>query len=174
MAVEREQRRVDVVVPRLDEARKERLDPIPGMPPDLIHLPPGCPFYARCTYREPRNRLEMPPLREVGPGHEVACWVDIRTTKPHDILDETALAVGGEHELLDHVIEDETEVTAVVASDSRPRPDAGIIGTGAGVGISTAADADAETNIASGVSPRGGAGGAAHTDIGDESRRRAE
>ena len=50
---------------------------------------PGCPFFPRCTYREPRNELEMPPLREIEPGHQVACWVDVTATKPHDIVDET-------------------------------------------------------------------------------------
>jgi oligopeptide transport system ATP-binding protein len=78
-------------VPRLDEDRKERLEPIPGMPPDLINLPPGCPFYPRCTYRQPRNKEEMPPLIGVQPGHDVACWVDIRSTEPHSIEDETSI-----------------------------------------------------------------------------------
>ena len=78
-------------VPRLDEERKERLVPIPGMPPDMINAPQGCPFYPRCTYREPRNREEMPPLLGVRQGHDVACWIDVRTTKQHAIEDETAV-----------------------------------------------------------------------------------
>jgi oligopeptide transport system ATP-binding protein len=81
-------------VPRLDEARKERLEPIPGLPPDLIRMAPGCPFYARCTFREPRNELERPPLRPVDEGHQVACWIDVRTTEAHDIVDETAVKAG--------------------------------------------------------------------------------
>jgi oligopeptide transport system ATP-binding protein len=81
-------------VPRLDEERKERLEPIPGMPPDLMNPIPGCPFYPRCTYREPHNREEMPPLRAVKQGHQVACWVDITVTKPHAIEDETAAKIG--------------------------------------------------------------------------------
>ena len=81
-------------VPRLDETRKERLVPIPGMPPDMMNAPAGCPFYPRCTYREPRNREEMPPLLSVAPGHQVACWVDIRTTPEHSIEDETAMQLG--------------------------------------------------------------------------------
>lgn len=81
-------------VPRLDEERKERLVPIPGMPPDMINAPQGCPFYPRCTYREPRNRLEMPPLLGVKQGHDVACWIDVRTTKQHSIEDETAVQLG--------------------------------------------------------------------------------
>ena len=81
-------------VPRLDEERKERLEPIPGMPPDLMNPIPGCPFYPRCTYREPHNREEMPPLRSIKQGHQVACWVDITVTKPHAIEDETAAKIG--------------------------------------------------------------------------------
>ena len=48
-------------VPRLDEVRKERLEPIPGMPPDLVNAIPGCPFFPRCTYREPRNKKRCRP-----------------------------------------------------------------------------------------------------------------
>jgi ABC-type dipeptide/oligopeptide/nickel transport system ATPase component len=64
------------------------------MPPDLIHAIPGCPFYPRCAYREARNELEMPPLKEVAPGHKAACWIDVRVTKPHEIADETEEKVG--------------------------------------------------------------------------------
>jgi oligopeptide transport system ATP-binding protein len=78
-------------VPRLDQERKERLEPIPGMPPDLVRPISGCPFFPRCTYREPRNELEMPPLRQIERGHQVACWVDITVAKPHEIVDETLL-----------------------------------------------------------------------------------
>ena len=83
-------------VPRLDEVHKERLDPIPGMPPDVVNYPPGCPFYPRCTFRQPRNKEEMPPLVVVEPGHEVACWVDVRTAPQHEIEDETAIKIGAE------------------------------------------------------------------------------
>jgi oligopeptide transport system ATP-binding protein len=83
-------------VPRLDEERKERLEPIPGMPPDLVNPIPGCPFYPRCTYREEYHRDNMPPLRDVGPGHQVACFIDVRTREAHEIEDETVLKVGAE------------------------------------------------------------------------------
>lgn len=66
-------------VPRLDQPRKARLIPIEGQPPDLIHLPPGCPFVPRCTYRMERCFTERPELREVGPDHRIACWVDIQS-----------------------------------------------------------------------------------------------
>jgi oligopeptide transport system ATP-binding protein len=64
-------------LPRLDEDRPERLRSIEGLPPDLIDLPPGCPFYARCIYRIERCQRENPPLETVGPNHKVACWVDV-------------------------------------------------------------------------------------------------
>ena len=61
-------------VPRLDQARKTKLEVIEGVPPDLINMPPGCPFYPRCTYRTDRCANEMPQLMPVEGGHSVACW----------------------------------------------------------------------------------------------------
>ena len=61
-------------VPRLDEPRRARLDPIEGQPPDLTQLPPGCAFAPRCAYQVARCRTEAPALQEVGPAHASACW----------------------------------------------------------------------------------------------------
>jgi oligopeptide/dipeptide ABC transporter ATP-binding protein len=62
-------------VPRLDEPRRARLDPIEGQPPDLTRLPSGCAFRPRCAFRVERCALEVPPLRPVGAaGHVSACW----------------------------------------------------------------------------------------------------
>jgi oligopeptide transport system ATP-binding protein len=62
-------------LPRLDEAPGTKLISIPGLPPDLINLPKGCPFYARCTYRVDQCEHEMPPLEPCGEiEHIVACW----------------------------------------------------------------------------------------------------
>lgn len=62
-------------LPRLDEAPGTKLISIPGLPPDLVALPKGCPFYARCTYRVGQCLEEMPPLVEAdGKEHTVACW----------------------------------------------------------------------------------------------------
>ena len=66
-------------VPRLDEALKEKLDPIEGLPPDLVNLPPGCPFVPRCRFAKPKCTEEYPPLFEVGKNHTAACWVDVKT-----------------------------------------------------------------------------------------------
>jgi oligopeptide/dipeptide ABC transporter ATP-binding protein len=61
-------------VPRLDEPRRARLDPIEGQPPDLTRLPPGCAFQPRCKYRVERC-VEVPQLAPLGPpGHQAACW----------------------------------------------------------------------------------------------------
>lgn len=62
-------------LPSIDEAPGTKLISIPGLPPDLVDLPAGCPFFARCTYREDRCYQERPEL-ENGPeeGHSVACW----------------------------------------------------------------------------------------------------
>ena len=61
-------------VPRLDVARKEKLDPIEGMPPDLIHMDEGCPFRPRCRFAVERCKEENPPLLGVGDEHSAACW----------------------------------------------------------------------------------------------------
>ena len=64
-------------MPRLDRERTSRLVPIPGTPPSLIRVPPGCPFHPRCRYTDltgGRCDTEVPPLREVvTPGHAAAC-----------------------------------------------------------------------------------------------------
>jgi peptide/nickel transport system ATP-binding protein len=63
-------------MPRIDEARAERLVPIKGSPPSLINVPSGCPFHPRCDYAamtNGRSQNEIPMLREADPGHLVAC-----------------------------------------------------------------------------------------------------
>ncbi len=69
-------------LPRLDEERGRRLVSIEGLPPDLIALPQGCPFYARCDYRIEKCQTENPLLEPVGPNHKVACWVDVGNAQP--------------------------------------------------------------------------------------------
>ena len=56
-------------VPRLDEPRRAKLDPIPGQPPDLSRLPGGCSFAPRCPYVIERCRADVPPLDLVGAEH---------------------------------------------------------------------------------------------------------
>lgn len=60
-------------VPRLDAAQGTRLVPIPGAPPSLAGLDPGCPFAPRCPLAIDECRLEEPELLPVGTGHRAAC-----------------------------------------------------------------------------------------------------
>jgi len=46
---------------------------IPGLPPDLSRLPPGCAFAPRCAAAVDRCRRDNPTLREIAPGHATAC-----------------------------------------------------------------------------------------------------
>ena len=61
-------------VPRLDQPRKEKLDPIEGQPPDLTRLGAGCAFQPRCRYAVERCANEIPALEPVSEGHTSACW----------------------------------------------------------------------------------------------------
>lgn len=47
---------------------------IPGSPPDLIELPPGCKFHVRCPYATARCKQEEPVLIDYGDGHSAACF----------------------------------------------------------------------------------------------------
>lgn len=60
-------------VPRLDAAQGTRLVPIPGAPPSLAGLDPGCPFAPRCPLAIDECRLEEPELLPVGADHRAAC-----------------------------------------------------------------------------------------------------
>jgi peptide/nickel transport system ATP-binding protein len=81
-------------MPRIDEARLERLIPIRGTPPSLINVPSGCPFHPRCRYAsltDGRSLTEVPALREVEPGHLVACHLTAdqrRASRAEQLLGE--------------------------------------------------------------------------------------
>jgi peptide/nickel transport system ATP-binding protein len=60
-------------LPRLDRP-SERLTPIPGAPPSLVNMPPGCPFTPRCPLARPVCDEEEPPLTPTtGADHTAAC-----------------------------------------------------------------------------------------------------
>jgi oligopeptide transport system ATP-binding protein len=62
-------------VPVLGRKSRKQLVPIRGMVPSPIETIRGCPFAARCPHVMPICRDELPPLREVQIGHQVACWL---------------------------------------------------------------------------------------------------
>jgi oligopeptide transport system ATP-binding protein len=60
-------------IPRLDQ-KGETLSAIGGLPPNLMHIPPGCPFNPRCHYAQDICRVDPPPpLREVARQRLAAC-----------------------------------------------------------------------------------------------------
>ena len=65
-------------IPRIDTAaiHKVRLEAIPGTVPKLINPAEGCRFAGRCKFVMPECRTATPPLREVVPGHKVACILE--------------------------------------------------------------------------------------------------
>lgn len=58
----------------------ERLNPIMGSPPDLMDIPPGCPFHPRCEWVIERCRVEIPELYVVNEHHSSACfrWQEVQ------------------------------------------------------------------------------------------------
>jgi peptide/nickel transport system ATP-binding protein len=66
-------------LPSVDERGVDRLIPVPGAPPSLINLPPGCPFSPRCPLVEQACLDAEPPLETVEPGHLAAC-------RRHDVV----------------------------------------------------------------------------------------
>jgi peptide/nickel transport system ATP-binding protein len=60
-------------IPTPDTPAKSLLPVIEGVVPKLTEMPPGCRFSNRCTYADELCRTEMPPLEQIGEGHEVAC-----------------------------------------------------------------------------------------------------
>ena len=65
-------------IPRIDMAatHKVRLEAIPGTVPKLIEPAEGCRFAGRCKFVMAQCRTATPPLREVAPGHKVACILE--------------------------------------------------------------------------------------------------
>ena len=65
-------------IPRIDMAatHKARLEAIAGVVPSLLNPAPGCRFAPRCRFASAVCREAVPPLREVAPGHKVACVLD--------------------------------------------------------------------------------------------------
>ena len=62
-------------IPRIDTAttHKKQLETISGVVPSLLNPPVGCRFAPRCTFASAECTAATPPLREIAPGHHVAC-----------------------------------------------------------------------------------------------------
>ncbi len=53
---------------------EQKLEAIPGVPPNLLNPPKGCRFWPRCSFAKRKCRVEEPPLIEFSPGHFVRCY----------------------------------------------------------------------------------------------------
>jgi peptide/nickel transport system ATP-binding protein len=71
-------------IPAITGERPARLAQIPGVPPDMLALPLGCPFEPRCRYAEALCAAEAPPLSRRGFA-QVACWIDTTWSRPSDL-----------------------------------------------------------------------------------------
>jgi oligopeptide/dipeptide ABC transporter ATP-binding protein len=72
-------------VPRLDQPRKARLDPVDGQPPDLTRLDGGCAFRPRCRFAVERCGQEQPALEPVESGHLAACFRSTELLASQDV-----------------------------------------------------------------------------------------
>jgi oligopeptide transport system ATP-binding protein len=61
-------------LPRIDAPSDGPLTAIPGLPPDLGHLPSGCPFHPRCSRALDHCRTEYPPRIALSSTHSAACF----------------------------------------------------------------------------------------------------
>src|SRR3982750_1564284 len=61
-------------IPRL-HLQQERLSAIEGFVPDAAALPAGCRFHPRCPFAIEKCRQQLPPLLDITPGHQAACWL---------------------------------------------------------------------------------------------------
>jgi len=54
---------------------EQKLETMPGSPPDLIEPPTGCRFHPRCPRAMEKCSSIEPPMKEVENGHRAACWL---------------------------------------------------------------------------------------------------
>ena len=66
-------------VPSLTTNQEERLQAIPGAPPDMLALPAGCPYADRCSFARDECNVSVPELQQINKEHTVRCIVDIKT-----------------------------------------------------------------------------------------------
>jgi peptide/nickel transport system ATP-binding protein len=62
-------------------SREAEIEAIPGSPPDLRWLPPGCSFAPRCRHAEPECTLSVPLPTGIAPGHVSCCFKADRLTR---------------------------------------------------------------------------------------------
>ena len=71
--------------PRLDEVKGDRLVPIPGLPPSLARVPPGCPFHTRCPEAIAVRKKEYPEWRTIDSSGSVRTPHTPGGSAPHTV-----------------------------------------------------------------------------------------
>jgi peptide/nickel transport system ATP-binding protein len=64
------------------QSRGSVLEPIPGAPPDLAALPPGCSFAPRCSHVRPECTHRVPELLPVSPERTARCLLVASGERP--------------------------------------------------------------------------------------------
>ena len=105
-------------VPEVDVAARRSRIVLPGDPPDAANPPSGCVFHPRCPLAIDRCRTEVPALRAVAPGQQVACH------RAEDVLAGAEMPSGTEIPSLpgDSEPEDTVPGDTEPAPPSRPAP----------------------------------------------------
>ena len=62
-------------IPSIEQDKSQRLKPIAGSPPDMIHPPKGCPFAPRCPHARLICKDQLPPYTSIGEGRRSMCWL---------------------------------------------------------------------------------------------------
>ncbi len=75
-------------IPRWDEEESQMLKAIAGQPPHMVDPPPGCSFYPRCPYRIDQCRAVSPELVDRPDNGRFACFVDVDSVKPVEVVGE--------------------------------------------------------------------------------------
>ena len=60
-------------IPRLTQHKEEKLQPIPGSPPDMLNPPKGCPFSPRCEYARNICKDTLPEYFHISDTHRSMC-----------------------------------------------------------------------------------------------------
>ena len=69
-----------IAMMQMRAGKRPKLRGIPGDPPDLAAIPPGCPFHPRCQYAIDICKQEIPPDEEIEEDHWIRChrWQEIK------------------------------------------------------------------------------------------------
>jgi oligopeptide transport system ATP-binding protein len=62
-------------IPAINQDKSERLEPIPGSPPDMLKPPEGCPFSPRCVHARAICGKKVSPYTQISATHKSMCWL---------------------------------------------------------------------------------------------------